>query len=291
MQGLPPNLTPATEAGRAGLDAILAAPRTALIALDYDGTLAPIVPDPSAAWPHPEAAATLARLAARVGGLAVISGRSASGVLDVSGFAGVAGLERVVVFGLYGAERWSAGHLIADPEPAGIAAARAELPQVLADLGPHADGVTVEDKGRALAVHTRNAAEPHLAMAQLADVLGEIVRAHGLELQPGRLVLEIRPPGADKGQALLTYAAETGARAVLYAGDDLGDLAAFRAVRELAGRGVPGLAVAVSTPAAARERAGTAAGSDPLAEQADLVVRDPGELVALLAALAELARS
>jgi trehalose 6-phosphate phosphatase len=291
VQGLPPNLTPATEAGRAGLAAILAAPRTALVALDYDGTLAPIVTDPSAAWPHPDAAATLARLAQVVGALAVISGRPATGVLGVSGLAAVAGLERAVVFGLYGTQRWSAGRLDAEPAHAGIAAARAELPQVLADLGPDADGVTVEDKGQALAVHTRTAAEPHLAMARLADVLGAVARTHGLELQPGRHVLEICPPGADKGQALLAYAAETGARAVLYAGDDLGDLAAFRAVRELRRRGVPGLAVAVSTPEAARERAGTAAGSDPLAAQADLVVRDPGELVALLAALAELARS
>jgi hypothetical protein len=61
-------------------------------------------------------------------------------------------------------------------------------------------------------------------------------------------------------------------------------------VRELRTRGVPGLAVAVTSPQAARERPGDG-GADPLAEAADLAVHDPGELFALLAALAELARS
>lgn len=66
---------PRTEAGRAGLAALLQAPRRALIALDYDGTLAPIVADPAAARAHPGAAAALSRLAPLVGTLAVITGR------------------------------------------------------------------------------------------------------------------------------------------------------------------------------------------------------------------------
>ena len=72
--GLP---SPHSEPGRAGLAALLRAPGRALIALDYDGTLAPIVSDPKAARPHPGAAAALRRLSPLAGTLAVITGRSA----------------------------------------------------------------------------------------------------------------------------------------------------------------------------------------------------------------------
>ncbi len=53
------------------------------------------------------------------------------------------------------------------------------------------------------------------------------------------MVLELRPPGMDKGVALTAYVRETGAGAVLYAGDDLGDLPAFAAVEKLRSDGTP----------------------------------------------------
>src|SRR5260221_11648589 len=72
--GLP---RPLSEAGQAGLAALLQAPRRALIALDYDGTLAPIVSDPLAARPHPGAVAALRRLAPLAGAPAPVTGRAA----------------------------------------------------------------------------------------------------------------------------------------------------------------------------------------------------------------------
>ena len=70
---------PATPEGRAGLDALLARPGQALIATDFDGTLAPIVADPRAARPLPGAVPALRRLARVVGTVAVITGRPAAG--------------------------------------------------------------------------------------------------------------------------------------------------------------------------------------------------------------------
>ncbi|MET7442473.1 trehalose-phosphatase, partial [Streptomyces sp. NPDC005568] len=58
--------TPVTTAGREGLDAILGRPGRAVIALDFDGTLAPIVPDPEQARAHPGAVPALAALAPKV---------------------------------------------------------------------------------------------------------------------------------------------------------------------------------------------------------------------------------
>ncbi len=105
-----------------------------------------------------------------------------------------------------------------------------------------------------------------------------LTERHGLHLEPGRLVLEIRPPGVDKGVALIDYVQETDARAVLYAGDDLGDLAAYDAVDRLRGEGVPGLLVCSGDEV------------PELASRADLVVPGPGQVAALLAAIAETLR-
>ncbi|MFK0169123.1 trehalose-phosphatase [Streptomyces sp. NPDC090306] len=268
---------PATRAGRDGLAAVLAHPAGAVVALDFDGTLAPIVPDPEQARAHPDAVPALAALAPKLASVAVVTGRPADVAVRHGGFAEVPGLEHLVVLGHYGAERWDAvTNTVTAPEPhPGVAAVRAELPAVLEAAGA-AEGAWVEEKGgRAVAVHTRRAPDPQAAFEALRGPLGALAARHGLIVEPGRMVLELRPPGMDKGVALTEYVRETGARAVLYAGDDLGDLPAFAAVEKLRSEGVPGLLVCSGTSEVAE-----------LAERADLVVDGPAGVVALLSALA-----
>jgi trehalose 6-phosphate phosphatase len=275
----PPALpTPRTAAGREGLAALLARPERALVAVDFDGTLAPIVPDPERARAHPDAVPALARLAGRVATVAVITGRPADVAVRLGGFAGHPELAGLAVLGAYGAERWDAadGALHRPPPHPGIATARAELPALLGRTG-----AAVEDKGGALAVHTRRAPDPAGAFAALREPLAALASRLGLALEPGRLVLELRPPGMDKGAALTALARDTGATAVLYAGDDLGDLAAFEAVVKLREAGVPGLRVCSGSAEAAAE----------LAEATDVTVDGPRGVAALLAALAEAVRA
>ncbi|WP_217236962.1 trehalose-phosphatase [Streptomyces sp. AC555_RSS877] len=269
--------TPATSAGRGGLEALLAHPGRAVIALDFDGTLAPIVADPEQARAHPEAVRVLAALAPKVAAVAVVTGRPAAVAVRHGGFAGVPGLEHLVVLGHYGAERWDArtGTVSAPAPHPGVAAVRAELPGVLGEAGVR-EGAWVEEKGRAVAVHTRRAADPQAAFEALRIPLTELAARHGLIVEPGRLVLELRPPGMDKGVALREYVREIDATSVLYAGDDLGDLPAFAAVDELRSDGTPGLLVC--------------SGSDEvteLRERADVVVDGPEGVVGVLRALAE----
>lgn len=270
---------PTTGAGRAGLAALTAEPESALVAVDFDGTLAPIVPDPERARPHPGAVPALARLAGRVRAVAVITGRPAATVVRLGGLAdaGLAGLAGLTVLGAYGAERWdgATGTLSTPPPHAGVAAAREELPGLVGRLGQPA-GVHIEDKGGALAVHTRRAADPAGAFEALREPLAALASRLGLALEPGRYVLELRPPGMDKGAALTALVRETGARAVLYAGDDLGDLAAFEAVDALRGAGVAGLRVCSASTEVTE-----------LAKAADLTVDGPAGVAALLASLAD----
>lgn len=258
-------LEPRTVAGRAGLAALRAEPHRALVALDYDGTLAPIVPHPPDAVPAAGALELLRDLAPRLGRLALVTGRPAQVVVDLGGFAYV---HRLVVMGQYGVERWAEGAVTAAEPAPGLADARAELPALVEAAGGH-----LEDKGHSLVVHTRNA--PAGALERLSAPVAELGRRTGLEVHQGRQVLELRPPGFDKHGALLAVAdlfAPQLPSAVLFAGDDIGDGRAFDAVDELRDRGVPGLTVFSDSPEGPAE----------LRDRADLVVDGPAGLVALL---------
>lgn len=266
-----------TTVGKAGLSALLDDPARAVVALDFDGTLAPIVDDPEMARADPAAVLALARLAPRLDAVAIITGRPAATAVEYGRFAGVAGLERLVVLGHYGLERWNAvdRRVVAPDVPPGVQAVRERLPGVLESLGLW--GTTwVEDKGSALAVHTRRASDPQAAFDTLRDPLAALAAEHELVVEPGRYVLELRPRGMDKGQALTAFLAERGARAVLFAGDDLGDIAAFAAVERLRDEGVAGVTVC-SASAEVHE----------LADRADLVVAGPTGVADLLASLAD----
>lgn len=219
-----------------------------VVGLDFDGTLSPIVDDPESARIHPGASAVLVDLATQVTAVAVITGRPARQVLDLGGLEEVgaavaeAGKE-LYVLGQYGNERWSSTNrrVVSPRPPQGLAAFRLELPRTLrtADAG----AAWIEDKGLAVAVHTRRLDDPEAAFRRLLPLLDDLAKRHDLVVEPGRQVIEIRSPGMHKGLAVDALAAELDAEAFLFAGDDLGDVEAFEAVVALRERGMPTLLV------------------------------------------------
>jgi trehalose 6-phosphate phosphatase len=252
-----PDQLPRTDAGRAGLAALRADPSRALVALDYDGTLAPVVDRPQDAVPAAGAVAALTALAPRLGALALVTGRPADVVVALGGLQDVPGL---VVLGQYGVQRWQAGELTSVPAAPGLDVVRTELPGLIAG-----EGARLEDKGLSLVVHTRGTDDPVAAQQRLAGPVGALAGAAGLELHLGRMVLELRPPGYDKRVALLSLC-DPLPSAVLFAGDDVGDLPAYDAVDELRARGVPGVTVVSASdegPASLRERADVVADGPP----------------------------
>jgi len=269
VAGIAEDVTPE---GAAALAAIAKDPGRALIALDFDGTLAPIVSEPSAVGPQPGALPALRRLATTIGTLAIITGRPAPTAVELGGFSGIPGL---IVIGHHGWERWESGQLTSPPPPPEVARARARLPGILAAAGA-ADGTWVEDKSHALVVHTRRAADPEAALALLAGPLADFASQTGLDSKPGRLVIELRPRGVDKGTAITALATERDPAAVMFAGDDLGDIPAFEAVHALRAAGRAGVTVC------------SASGEvTALASHADLVVDGPAGVTALLVRLAD----
>jgi trehalose 6-phosphate phosphatase len=220
----------------------IAAPleRTALC-LDYDGTLSPIVPDPEAAKPLEGMVELLGRLARRAASVALISGRPAAFLAASAKAPGVR------YYGLYGLEEIRDGELVVDPAVlAARPAVRAALEDVKADPAVRDSGAYIEDKGNAIGIHLRRVADPERWSDEVTATAERLAERHGLEVQPGRLVWELRPAvHRDKGDAVRKVLAETRPAAVLVAGDDLGDLPAFAAASSAGGEGLEVLRVAV----------------------------------------------
>jgi trehalose 6-phosphate phosphatase len=249
------------------LRAALSSPSAALVALDFDGTLAPISPHPDDARPVPGVHRLLRDIRATGAALAVVTGRSVASLLRVSGFDALPG---IVIYGLHGVERWENGLLRAPATPPGIDELRLSLPAIVADTARDR-AVWIEDKELSLVIHTRLTAEPDRLVGVLRAPVAAAVAAAGLELRPGKEVLEICLPGIDKGTAIRELIG-TGTAAVCYAGDDVGDLPAIREVNAWSGRsGRPTLAIAVDP-----------AGRGPLAGLADVTVPDPDGLISAL---------
>jgi trehalose 6-phosphate phosphatase len=211
----------------------------ALIAVDFDGTLAPIVKDPQASRPVPGVIHTLAGLGRAGAQVAIVTGRDARTVLELGHLSTIPGL---IISGLHGAERWEGGELSTREEPAGIAVLRRSLPAVLAEVDP---GVWLEDKRLSLVVHTRRASDPDRAWAALQPVITSQASAHGLEVHPGKQVLEIRIPHLSKADAVASLLSDDTTAAV-FAGDDVGDVPAILTINEWAlNTGRPSLTIAV----------------------------------------------
>ncbi|MGZ8736631.1 MAG: trehalose-phosphatase [Nocardioides sp.] len=264
-----------TEDARKQYDAVLGVAREVVVGLDFDGTLSPIVADPTVAVIHPDGHDALLALADQVRAVAIITGRPAHQVVALGRLDAVADAlppgARLLVRGQYGNEQWDSDTrtFVTHEVPAGLAAFRAELPRLLA--AEEAADAYVEEKGLAVAVHTRRLPDPAAAFARLEPELADAAERHGLAMEPGRLVLEIRAPGMHKGHALREVVADTDAGGVVFVGDDLGDLEAFEAARSLRTQGLPALLVCSGS-----------VEEQSLADIADVVVPGPDGVMDLL---------
>jgi len=257
-------------------DAVVRAGRRLLVALDFDGTLAPIVEDPSAAHIHVAAADVLDRLAAEVRAIAVITGRPARQVLALGGLDEVGDAmgehdRELVVLGQYGNERWTSfeRRVITPKPPPGLSGLIRELPRLLREAG--VPDAWIEEKGLAVAVHTRRLEDPVAAFDRLLPVLTGAARERRLAVEPGRMVIEIRAGGMDKGRALSSLVSEFEASAVVFVGDDLGDVPAFEAALKVRATGFPVLLVCSGSEE-----------QQTLREMVDVVVDGPDGVMAFL---------
>ncbi len=181
----------------------------------------------------------LARLSERWGVVAVVSGRPAGFLAEH-----LAGAGRTRFLGLYGLERASGDSLsvVTHPDAAGWRdAVTAAADEAESTVPP---GVAVERKGLTVTLHYRAAPERAAEVDRLA---GDLAARHALQPHAGKMSVELRPPvEVDKGTVLAELSA--GLAAVAFAGDDIGDLPAFAALRAMRSAGTVTLSVASGGP-------------------------------------------
>lgn len=191
-----------------------------LVACDYDGTLSPIVDDPTRAFPQSEVMVALKQLAAMPQThVAIISGRA---LKDLSFLTGSPADTHLV--GSHGSEfePGFAGRLTDDDE-ARLDSVRTELERIIdGETGAH-----LEFKPASIACHYRRV-DPARQLAVAQRVRDAFADRPGVHLREGKMVVELSVIATDKGVALETLRRRLGATHVAYFGDDLTDEDAFR---------------------------------------------------------------
>ena len=227
------------------LDAVTRGP--SLLALDYDGTLAPFRVERDEARPPAEVRALLQRLTAATSTrVVIVSGRA---IADLEALLDIEPLPEI--YGVHGWEHRLADGSRADPAlPDAVARA---LDAEVARLEADGDGGRIERKSAGLALHWRglDAAGAAAVEARIGARWRELAAREGFEVRAFDGGLELRRPGRDKGGVMRELLASTPLdAAVAYLGDDETDEDAFRA---LEGRGLALLVAGEPRPTAARE--------------------------------------
>lgn len=216
--------------------------RAASLFLDFDGTLVEIAQRPDSVRIDAALRALLHTLGERLNGrLALISGRDADAVRSLLG------VNAFTVVGSHGMEfSWADGRTDRIERPSGLALAFDAMCKLAADT----PGVLIEDKPLGAALHFRTAPEAERACVALATTLAQ---RYGLYLQSGKMVVEVRASGGDKGSALrrLVMEPEFAAGRPIFMGDDATDEPGFAGAAELGGAGI---LVGASRPTSARYR-------------------------------------
>jgi trehalose 6-phosphate phosphatase len=252
------------------VSALAGAARASALFCDIDGTVSPIVARPPDAIVPGEFRAVLARLVARLGLVAFVTGRA---VQDGRRMVAVEGAAYV---GMHGLEVMDvAGHVHSDAAAEPYAALIQRMAGRAVALAAAHPGVFVENKRTIVGLHYRNAVDPEAVRSLIEREIVVPAGEAGLRIGTGHLVVEVHPPiPFSKGKATAALLATGDYVTTVFCGDDLTDVTGFTAIREWAAADERRTACAVA--------AVTAETPPPVFEAADvLVTATPGVLEVL----------
>ena len=229
-----------TSATAGELGQLARAQRLGLIS-DLDGTLSRIVDVPDEAQISARNQELLDDLAPHLALLAIVSGRGVEDLRKRVPFEGAR------LIGNHGMESWLNGQRVIAPA---ATVEQGKLSALVKALGQDfEEGVWLEDKGLSAALHYRGAQDPPAFRAREIQRLELLTEAHDLRFSEGRMVFEFKVGvDIDKGSALRDLVAETELDGFLFLGDDITDIAALHATKELREAGsVPGYGIGVQS--------------------------------------------
>lgn len=194
---------------------------------DIDGTISPIAPTPEEALVTPAARESLRALQTRLALVAALTGRGAADGQRMLN------LPQMLVVGNHGLERGQDGETIILPAArAYLQAMQAALDEIAPLLAEY--GLTAEPKGVTASLHYRNAPQRDSLRDKIHAQIAALADKHGLKLFEGRYTFELHPPiDIHKGTALMHLAEEFKLAGLVFVGDDVTDVNAFRALKTL----------------------------------------------------------
>jgi trehalose 6-phosphate phosphatase len=204
--------------------------RQCAILLDIDGTILDIAPSPRQVWVPTGLRRTLSRLTDLTGGaVALVSGRSINDI-DL-----IFSPLQLPTIGVHGAEMRTSGEADVLTRVAPLSKALKRKLATVAELGP---GILVEDKGYSLALHYRLAPEKGPAVLAAITKICVSVAEEAVEILPGKLVVDVKPAGINKGDAvcaLMQHPPFVG-RHPIFIGDDTTDVPVFGIIPKFGGQ-------------------------------------------------------
>lgn len=226
----------------------------AAILLDVDGTILDMATTPQSVTVPASLRRTLGELhAGTEGALALVSGRL------IDNLDGLFAPLRLPAIGGHGAERRVAADGTTQPRCSGHLGPL--LKDRVAEVAKLDIGIILEDKGSSLALHYRLAPQLEPAIRRNVTAVLDLARFRDVEMLCGKFVIEIKPRGFDKGEAVreLMKLAPFAGRRPVFIGDDTTDESVFAVLPELGGLGysvgrqIPGANGTFGSPAQVRE--------------------------------------
>jgi trehalose 6-phosphate phosphatase len=206
--------------------------KSTAIILDIDGTISEIAPTPKEAVVSTLMRSELIKLKERFDLLAIISGRSVNDAMSM------VGIEDILYVGNHGLEYFFDGqYSVAEEVEKYLSQIKQSADQLNIELGD-IEGILFEDKGICYSIHYRQCNDGELVRRKILKSLKNGSESKTLQISEGRKLVEIRPPlGFDKGVILNRIIEKYDLNKIIYLGDDITDVDAFKKLSELENKG------------------------------------------------------